>query len=665
MTGARAVKWFGGLGRLKQAILLGLAAYVVTRLAAAPSLFSQALGFVLYILVLIFLFRTARGAIAKAIWRLRNRLITAYLFIALVPVLLIVLLAGLTTYWITGQMAGYLVDAELNRRTAALVKPVESLARLKPEWRAGMVNGMMPFLVGLFPELELLIRDGQTALHYPPESTLAPPPPGWPDTHGLVLVDGRIWSWARAFHNGAEAIMASPLDRDYLSDLIPGLGDVSLLTREEVEARPGSRPSFAAEKKSPKESRVRRHRDRTPPPLYAADIVVTGYYPIPIQIWAKPGRTENGVLFVETRTSAVLGLVCGHNPINEMFEWGQFIWSAFLTISGLFLVVELVSLVIGVSLTRTITSAVDELYQGTQRVMEGDFSHRIPVRGKDQLAALGVSFNTMTANLERLIVVAKEKERLQSELEIAREVQNQLFPKNVPDMRTLEVTGLCNPARMVSGDYYDFMSLPDATLAFAIGDVAGKGISAALLMAAIQSTMRTQLNAGAHAAAAAANGRSRMQISTARLVSTLNKQLYANTSPEKYATFFFGLYDDESGSLLYTNAGHLQPILIRCGTPQLLEVTGTVVGAFPFALYEEKSVQLGGSDLLVAYTDGIVEPENEYGEMFGDERLTDLLVKHASTDGAEVIARVMEAVRQWTGEGELQDDMTMLVARRI
>jgi sigma-B regulation protein RsbU (phosphoserine phosphatase) len=294
-------------------------------------------------------------------------------------------------------------------------------------------------------------------------------------------------------------------------------------------------------------------------------------------------------------------------------------------------------------------------------VMHGDFSHRIPVTGSDQLAELGLSFNSMTSNLERLIVVAKEKERMQSELEIAREVQNQLFPKNVPEMETFRVMGVCSAARMVSGDYYDFMCLKDTTLALAIGDVAGKGISAALLMAAIQSTMRTQLAAGL----AAGNGGPRGAPSTARLVSLLNRQLYANTSPEKYATFYFGIYDELDSTLTYTNAGHLAPILVRGGEAQMLEVTGTVVGAFPFSEYEEKTIQLMGGDLLVGYTDGIVEPENVYGEMFGEERLVDLLLKYAGADLPEIASRVMEAVTQWTGAGELQDDMTMLVTRKI
>jgi sigma-B regulation protein RsbU (phosphoserine phosphatase) len=364
--------------------------------------------------------------------------------------------------------------------------------------------------------------------------------------------------------------------------------------------------------------------------------------------------------------SAVLGTVFANNISLGDMAYGQVIWALFLVTVTLFLIVELVSLVIGVSLSRTITSAVHELYLGTRRIKEGDFSHRIPVRGNDQLAELGASFNTMTENLERLIVVAKEKERLESELEIAREVQSQLFPKNVAaDLKTLTLTGVCNPARVVSGDYYDFMRF-DSSVAFAIGDVAGKGISAALLMASIQSTMRMQVAAGMPAIDSNdCNGGAPHPLSTALMVSRLNKQLYANTSPEKYATFYFALYDEKTQTLTYTNAGHLQPILLRKGVPELLEVTGTVVGAFPFSSYEEKNIQLASGDVLVAYTDGMIEPENEYGEMFGEQRLTDLLSKNVDRDSGEIIARVMEAVLQWSGDAaELSDDMTMLVARR-
>src|SRR5262249_11539206 len=161
------------------------------------------------------------------------------------------------------------------------------------------------------------------------------------------------------------------------------------------------------------------------------------------------------------------------------------------------------------------------------------------------------------------------------------------------------------------------------------------------------------------------NGGLPHKFSAAALVGTLNRQLYATTSPEKYATFYFALYEETTHSMTYTNAGHLAPMLVRGSNGEMLGSTGTVVGAFPIARYEEKTVALEPGDVVLAYTDGIVEPENVYGEMFGEERLRDLAVKYAKADSAELIARTMEAVREWTGSSELQDDMTMVVARRL
>jgi sigma-B regulation protein RsbU (phosphoserine phosphatase) len=265
----------------------------------------------------------------------------------------------------------------------------------------------------------------------------------------------------------------------------------------------------------------------------------------------------------------------------------------------------------------------------------------------------------MKQKREHLSAVAKEKERLQAEIEIAQGVQDQLYPKAPPVFESLQVFGTCQPARMVSGDYYDYQ-LVDGKLAIAIGDVAGKGISAALLMATIQAAVRMELRASADAGASL-NGQ---RLSTARMVSVLNQQLYATTSPEKYATFFLALFDPATGLLTYTNAGHLQPVLFRDGVTTPLDVNGTVVGAFPFSTYEESKLELRNEDLLLCYTDGITEPENEYGEMFGEERLIELVAKNAARGDAEIIESVMEAVRQWTGAPELSDDMTLLLARK-
>ncbi|MGA2773442.1 MAG: SpoIIE family protein phosphatase [Bryobacteraceae bacterium] len=621
------------LGWIEKAFLVFAAVYALlyfTRVAPALQALA-ALGAI--ILGLLALFKLARRGMRKAIWRLRNRLIAAYLFIAVVPIILIVALAGIAGYAVIGQMAVYLVSTELSHRVNGLLRPAEALARVPIGDPEATINRFVPMIRNGFPQFELRIS-GHEDLRYPPESRLEPPPPAWKRASGLILKkegnEDRLYAWAHEVANGNEVTILAPVTHNLLAGLIPQLGDANL-------AAPFTK--WGGE-------------NRVPEKVNALDFEVTGFVPLEVASWDSPQHPTDAVLLVNSRVSAVLSMVFG-----QKLELGERILDFFVAVAILFLIVEMVSLVAGIQLSRSMTGAVHELYEGTRHVKEGDFSYRIPVKGNDQLAELSASFNTMTGNLGQLIVVAKEKERLESELEIAREVQSQLFPKDVPYVKTLELKGVCSPARVVSGDYYDFMAVSDGALAFAIGDVAGKGISAALLMATIQSAMRSQLST--------AKGSGLHRLSTATMVSNLNQQLFATTSLEKYATFYFALYNESTHALTYTNAGHVPPMLLRGSDIQTMDSTGTVVGAFPFATYEEKTVPLEHGDILLAYTDGIVEPENVYGEVFGEDRLKDLLLKHARADSSELIARTMEAVVHWTGSSELQDDMTMVVARRI
>jgi sigma-B regulation protein RsbU (phosphoserine phosphatase) len=633
------------LGLIAKAFLIVLAVWLALYFSGISSVAQFLVGLAAFFLGLVALFRMARRGMRKAIWRLRNRLIAAYLFIAVVPIVLILTLVGFAGWAVIGQMAVYLVNTELTHRERALLNQAEAQAML-PSRDPSTSTSRMAFLTRrAFPNFEMLVT-GEHELRVPPESTLNHPSSDWKQASGLILrQEGkslRLYAWAHVPTNTEhvppsveEVTVMAPITQDLLSSLVSGLGDVNYVPLHEsaLVVVPGQT-----------------HKSHIPAARNSLDFPLTGFYPIEIPTWDSPNAKRQLVLTVSTRISAVLGTVF------QKLDWAETALFFFLGVGVLFFIVEMVSLKAGVQLTRSITGAVHEIYEGTQHVKDGDFSYRIPVKGKDQLAELGNSFNTMTANLGRLIIVAKEKERLESELAIAREVQNQLFPKDVPFVKSLELKGVCHPARMVSGDYYDFMALPNDSLAFAIGDVAGKGISAALLMATIQSTMRTQLSGS--------NG-TWQHHSTAYMVANLNRLLFATTAPEKYATFYFAMYDDAQHTLTYTNAGHLSPMLLRNGNLSLLEPTGTVVGAFASATYEEKTISLEHGDMLVAYTDGIVEPENAYGEMFGEERLQELLTKYARTDSSEIIARAMEAVVQWTGEGELQDDMTMVVARRI
>ena len=210
------------------------------------------------------------------------------------------------------------------------------------------------------------------------------------------------------------------------------------------------------------------------------------------------------------------------------------------------------------------TKSVAELYSATQHVNQGDFSHRIQVRTHDQMATLEESFNSMSASLSKLMAEQKEKQRLESELVIAHEVQDLLFPRQISDLSALEVHGVCRPARTVSGDYYDFIPLRNDRLMLAVGDISGKGISAALLMATVHAFVRAYSLEPQRALEPALLGNGPIvqggaqcltldlpegECAPGSLMSTLNYQLYRSTPPEKYATMFLGCYDGGSRTL--------------------------------------------------------------------------------------------------------------------
>ncbi len=642
------------LGWLERVFLIALAAAFAGALAAPASSWALLSTFSTFVLGITVAFKWAVVGTRRIIWRLRYRLVVAYLFIAVVPILLIIALVGLSAYVFTGQVAAYLLTNELERMTSGLLGPARGLARTPAESRADRTLWLAPYFWSRYPGMQLVVRDGMIS-RFPSDAKVDPPPAGWGDTAGLVRKDGALYVWAHAVHDSADITMLVPLTQRLVGELVPNLGEVSF--RRDQEGVPPERLAEGGDS---------RNRNRIPPRENFFDREVPYASVLPVASWEKPGRFEKDALFLVTRYSAVLRTVFGQNiELRPGETISSLVIALFFAVVFVFILVEIVSMIIGLRLSWSITNAVHNLYQGTDRIRVGDFSHRIEVTGTDQLAELSRSFNHMTEDLERLVEVAKEKERLQSEIEIAREVQNQLFPKSLPVAKTLHLAAACLPARLVSGDYYDYMNLEDPSLAFAIGDVAGKGISAALLMATVQSTMRTQLRAGREVAIAAGNGGHPAPPSTAALVSRLNQQLFAFTPPEKFATFYFALYDDSNGLLTYTNAGHLPPMLVRDGEVTRLDVTGTVVGAFSFAEYGESSVRLKSGDLLVCFTDGVTEPENEFGEMFGEDRLADIVLKHSESESDKIMGAVMDSVRQWTGSPELQDDLTLLLARRI
>ncbi len=402
------------------------------------------------------------------------------------------------------------------------------------------------------------------------------------------------------------------------------------------------------------------------------DHQITFGTPLPVVNWKTGDHEERAPLVrVQTRPSVLYSRLFA--ALGDFAKGVEFI---LLGIAVVLAIIELLALVIGTSLTRSITGSVAQLYKATQHVDRGDFSHRIPVRSRDQLADLANSFNKMTTSIERLVLEQKEKQRLENELVIAQEVQAQLFPREISQLESLEVHGYCRPARTVSGDYYDFLVINADKMVLAAGDVSGKGISAALLMATIHSAVRAYSMEGIPilrepiaVGAVAGSGMllaSRLQgleVSPAALLALLNHQLYASTPQEKYATLFLGLYDAVSRRITYSNGGHLPPVIMsQDGSIRRLDQGGMVVGLFDNLSFDEASVQLEPGDIFLAYSDGVTEPENDFGE-FGEARLIDLVRENRDLPLLEITERVTAAVDDWIGDQEQPDDITLVLAR--
>jgi sigma-B regulation protein RsbU (phosphoserine phosphatase) len=576
--------------------------------------------------------RLLRMAIRRGIWRLRNRLLAAYLFMAVVPILLIGTLAVFAVRAIASQLAVYLVTSELDRRIDGLRMLGESLANSAPSERR-----IDPVFRNRYPGLAVLLRESSRETRYPPDAALPAPDARWGTVQGVIRRADQFYLWSHQKTPTGDITITAPLTPEFLSALVPHIGQVGFGALPGV---PGQRLSQAPPGTVP--------ASRLPVPFDFFDPEVRWFAAVPALDWDHPAeRATPFIVAVRSRATALTAAM--YDPNADLVQ--GVLLAILALLAGLFVVVELAALVIGVRLTRSMTGAVHRLYQGTQRAIEGDFSHRIQVKGRDQLAELSHSFNRMTESIQHLLTVAKEKERLQSEVEIASEVQNRLYPRGALTTSSLRVTGVCRPARVVSGDYFDYEPLHGGRVLLAMGDVAGKGISAALLMASLQSSLRTQL-AGA-------------EVKVSQLVNRVNQQLHVSTAPEKFASFCAGIFDEADGVFTYTNAGHLPPLLVRQGSVERLDVNGMVVGAFPVAEYSESRVELRSGDLLVFFTDGVSEPENAYGDMYGEERLAELVCRCAHLTEDQIVDAVWKGVREWSGEGELADDMTLLLARRL
>ncbi|WP_158944923.1 PP2C family protein-serine/threonine phosphatase [Granulicella sp. S190] len=671
------------------------------------------------------------------LWSLRNKLVLTYLLIGVAPVVLFVTLVGVLSYVAAGQFAIHLTDSRLQAElrqmsnesghradlTTALVaeRPKDTAPQLADAIqnieRAGDVGRLDLPRMKLHRETRVFLNSapvdlgpgyhGKAPFGLPPWATQLP----GNEFSGLVL-DGRDlylvalrqhkWNDGRIF-----TLMSSlPVDSSVLKLMSEGLGQASLLPqragrtaneissekKEQVNAgtpasgqQPRQKVRFAVGSDGINGGSSWIVGGTEPPAVNLADMRVSFTSTEPITDW-DTGERDNVLIAVQSRPSLLYNQLFGSSLggiVTSVLRIG------IILLCVVFTVIELLALWMAVGLSRSITSSVADLYGATQHIDRGDLDYRIGVKSDDQLAELSRSFNTMSGSLKRLLEEQKEKERLQNEISIAQEVQANLFPLHAQGLETLDLHGVCRPARSVSGDYYDFLvfheeahagmvSRRETGVGIAIGDISGKGISAALLMATLHSAVRAYRFASEELVysessvaglTASREGRGgdcdELFQSPGRILSLLNRHLYRSTQPEKYATLFLAHYNATSAMLTYSNAGQLPPLVLsRDGHIRRLDKGGTVVGLMDGMHYEEDRFQMQPGDIMVAYSDGVTEPENDFGE-FGEERMMEVVARYRDQPLHVISGQVMLALDAWIGADEQPDDITLVLARQV
>jgi sigma-B regulation protein RsbU (phosphoserine phosphatase) len=690
-----------------RAIVIGLVARLIVYgfgllIVPAPAflrVIDTAAGVALAVGAAYFIVRLLVAAQRRLLWRVRRKLMISYIFIGLFPALLIVAFFLLCGYLLFYNFSSYLVQSRLRAladearflaQSSALEiqrggggDVLDIIARRQAN-AAAEFTGVSIAVVRINRACAGAARPGVPAAVVSAPSVAGPwshaePPatlPGWIDCPGFAGVfaystarpatetdaaagtraeETHILVRAAAFPDsprpGYAVIVDLPVNQPLTEKLRRDTGvelkDVSAM----LDTAHGVRPIAGRER--PAGTRL---ASSSTGGRLLNDLVSLFEY----RDWASG---ESGTLKVSMqlsvgelydRISSAQGLV-GRN-------FGQGLLLGIFIIGGLFLVIEFVALIAGLALARSITGSVHQLFTGTERVRQGDFTHKIAVTTDDQLGELAVSFNSMTASIEDLLRQAAEKKRLEEELRIAREIQMSLLPQGPFEMRGLSVTALCVPAREVGGDYYDFFRIGERRLGILIADVSGKGTSAALYMAELKGLMLSL---------------SQIHTSPRALMLAADRIIAANLDARSFITMTYAVLDLDAGTMTYARAGHTPLMYVPGpGSPldphvRILAPDGLVLGLnidhgeMFERLLEEHTLELHPGDLALFFTDGISEAMNEADDFFGEGRLGRLIEKHAHLSSDELRERVLREIEAFVGNAPQHDDMTMIFLKVV
>jgi serine phosphatase RsbU (regulator of sigma subunit) len=661
----KLVAWAGRLAQLQP----GLFGAIDTLGGLAILVSALSIGYRVYVL-----------ARHRLLWRVRRKLILSYIFIGVVPVLLVAIfftLGGLLFFFnVSGFMLRNHVTSVVDgaRFLAQAAAPTLDPASTPAQLTAGLVTRQNA-AAERYPLVSYALVPSGSRCVSPDERSPAPKVAAGPWSHIDAPQDIPSWVPCTGFANlityqteggtavAARAVMWPPGLKSALVVDIP-FGDA--LIREFHDEMGITIESYSiveiVDRDVPSSTNERRGR------------LVVGPVNLRLGEQAEPLGWVAFLDYTDWKTGATSGLTVGFRmgptavyrylsgpsfASLDNYNLGQIFLILLAVIASLFLIIQAVALVMGLSLARSITGSVHELFAGTERVRRGDFSHKIAIRSRDQLGELAGSFNSMTASIEGLLLEKAEKERLEQELKIARSIQMSLLPQGPLQMPGVSLSGHCEPAREVGGDYYDFLPLDNDRLGILIADVAGKGTSAALYMAELKGLVLSL---------------SRHHVSPRTMLIEANRIISKHLDARSFITMTYAVVDLRARTMTCSRAGHCPLVYVpgpeaHSRAPQVLTPEGMVLGLqFDLGdtfdrLLEEVTLPLGRGDLFVLYTDGISEAMNEQGDCFGDQRLVDLAERNADLKSDALCARILSEVHTFAGDAAQHDDMTMVLIK--
>jgi phosphoserine phosphatase RsbU/P len=601
----------------------------------------------------------------RLLWRVRRKLILSYIFIGVVPALLIISFVMLGAFVVSINVSSYLFregyDDIIEDAGRAASAAASEIVRT-PQGATETVGRVYRKESRVYRALSIMFlpagRDG-------PEMVRGG---GWSHSNEVPTV---VPDWAAGGFEGT--VVESPAGRR---------GDVDLIVRAVAPVEIGTRRLGHVIVDVPVDPEILSGLYETTGVKAGAvrlvDEATTAIPPV-----AAPEGTSDfalfgrGVTILDARDwekgqihRAAIGNTFALRELYERLSRAQSVQMGGMTpgqaflfivvfVAVLFLMIQVAALTMGLALARSITSSIHELFMGTEQVRHGDFTHRINITTNDQLGELAGSFNQMIGSIENLLQTAAEKKRLEEELRIARQIQMSLLPRGPLDMPGLAVTALCVPAREVGGDYYDFFRLAQERLGVLIADVSGKGTSAALYMAELKGLVLSL---------------SQIYQSPRQLLLEVNRIISENLDSRSFITMTYAVLDLNAGTMTYARAGHTPLMHMRSRSAgaavDVLIPNGMVLGLrIPGAeekfaeLLEENRIDLGQGDVIVLYTDGITEAMNPSSDLFGDARLSRIVEEHGHLESAELRERILREIETFVGTADQHDDMTMILMK--